>query len=340
MFFTALDKQAVVVKDGGLYLLNLSTGEEKFENTIRSYKYPNTENSEWLGYQKSDTTGELILLNLTAGNVKRFYNIIDYFFDDKGTSLILVSEKSIGISQLDRAIFRVDLLNGSQKLIWNSEMGAKPNVKINALTLNGDGSQLAFFVQEQSEAKATISIWYYDSTMDRAELKVNDQTIGIPNGYEISSDLLAYSKSNNWLFFHVQRRHDDLALVQDGVRVDVWNYKDPRLQSEQLADIHSSYDSLFTGVIDVKGENATIIAEPGEKIETDIRSVPGDHIVISEASAVPENSDPPASYYLVSLKNGVRKALGRGKYSSFYFHLWELILFISILRVIDIIPII
>ncbi len=140
--------------------------------------------------------------------------------------------------------------NKNQKIIWET----KQNISTSNFQFDERGNQLAFIQKiathgEQEQFK--YELWFFKTGMDKVVRKIYDSTEGMPNGFQIFEGGVRFSTKGNWIFFDIQKKIDiNKQSIQDAVNVDVWNYSDTVLQSEQLTNI---IDRTFLAVTSASG---------------------------------------------------------------------------------------
>ncbi len=102
--------------------------------------------------------------------------------------------------------------------------------------------------------------------MDKVVRKIYDSTEGMPNGFQIFEGGVRFSTKGNWIFFDIQKKIDiNKQSIQDAVNVDVWNYSDTVLQSEQLTNI---IDRTFLAVTSASSNQVVRLENDFEQAKT------------------------------------------------------------------------
>jgi len=312
--FTSDSKHIILKTSDSLLFLRLGTDVRTVVTKVQSWKYPNIGRGEWLAYQLNNPDKELVLLNLVTGIEKHFFSVIDYLFDDKG-NVLLVKTESAEDNKKGNIIRWVSLSDDYDERVLSTDISSNTNITVDNFNFDADGKQLAFIVHEQKQDKSTNSIWYYKEGMDKAVLRVNSQTPGVDEGLQIGEDKPMFSKNGKWIFFHLENLQYTKKPNADAVKVDVWNYKDKVLQSEQLNGNSSGSNTSFSAAINYNGNNVIRIENDEDQVVTDLNSIPGSHIIVSNKNPNVENWNTKLnqiSYYLISLQDGSRKVLTKG----------------------------
>lgn len=128
----------------------------------------------------------------------------------------------------------INLTTGKSTTIYNG-------LKAKNIIFNEDISALAFMVEEKNTSQITRptddekTLWYYKFGMDSAEMVVNDLSPGINSTLGID-DIQSFSKDGKSLNIDL-KEWDSIKPKPGAVSVDVWNYKDTKLQSTQLSEM-------------------------------------------------------------------------------------------------------
>lgn len=212
----------------------------------------------------------LVIRNLLTGKQHVFTGAVTYELSDDGNILLL---------QRAGNLERINLLTGNKAIIYN---GAKPG----NLVQDPCGTQIAFIVGD--------TLWYYQVETGKAVTLINGQVDGIST----------FSKDGSKLFFTLKENISQYP-GPDAVKVDVWSYKDSRLQSQQL--VEELWPRSFAAVIRLKDHQIIRLEQENEVvlIRTD------DVAWISHSKGNIEedhwNSSVKPSYYIMSVNNGERK---------------------------------
>ena len=260
-FFTANGDRYIFQNGGSLCFLQLGKSQSMNVKDVTSYKNSQHGKNDWLAYQFKSNDSNFILHNLTTGKETRFPSVTDYNFDNNGEwlvckranelllyNLVTNTEKyfpfveeyalaSNGKAVLLKAIEKrdngvtislkyLDALEWKEKIIWSIN---KEKADIGSYSLDNSGRQVVFSIKDS----AGTSIWYFNAGMDKAILKVTNTTPGIGGGISIM-DEVSFTNNGRYVRFSLQpsqpdTRKPDAAMAE----VEIWDHKDPYLQSAQ-----------------------------------------------------------------------------------------------------------
>jgi dipeptidyl aminopeptidase/acylaminoacyl peptidase len=238
------------IGDDTLSILDLSSDTIEEIEHIQSFKLQNTGDKEWLAYTINSTNRLLKLRNLQTKQESTFENIDTYLFTQSGNALIT---KCINISG-EAKITELRWLDLSDRHISNVYTG---NDDISTITSDQRGSQLVFFLKSTRDGIMHNSIHYYKIGMNSSELKVDDQSVGM-DSMILSDRLPEFRNNDSSLFFYI-RSVDTLSgrpQKPDISKVDVWSWKDKKLNSEQNV---TPWNSSFLAAIALHKKDAPVI---------------------------------------------------------------------------------
>lgn len=207
---------------------------------------------------------DLVLRNLLTGKEKTFKNVSDYLFNKKGQKLALRftkaprdSNSKAGVAVYDLKAERLDTV-------------LKGGNEFKSFAFTEDGSKLAFVAERDTSTKVLqrfYSLYLYRDGTDAAELLVDKKSEGMELGMTVSENgTVAFSKSGNRLLFGTApiTPPKDTSLVDiDLVKVDVWNYKDDYLQTQQLFNLQNELKRSYLATYDFGQNKFTQIGSPG-----------------------------------------------------------------------------
>lgn len=218
---------------------------------------------------------ELVLRNLRTGEEKIFPFIAEYYFDKKGTRLLLETTRNAKDSLSKASVLLVNLATMKKDTILRGGNDFKN------YSFSEDGSQLAFVAEREAKPKDLqkfYKLWHYASGMDSAVMIADKNSVGMKLGMTVSEfGNTSFSKSGKRLFFGVAQIQPpkDTSLVEiDLVKLDVWHYNDDYLQPAQLNRLQRDLQENFLAVYDV--ENKTIKQIGSKEIPTIYQTNEGD----------------------------------------------------------------
>jgi dipeptidyl aminopeptidase/acylaminoacyl peptidase len=196
------------------------------------------------------SSSELIVRVLTTGKTKSFKNAGDYQLNKAGTLLAFIVTAPRGkITDIKSGVYVYDIEKDALKTI-STGRGTYRN-----LAFDDDGKQLAFTAEKNPE-KARVkpySLYYYNTTADSAKALAAPNSAGMTTKWAVSGEgRIYFSKNGESLFFGtapIPKPADTTIVDFEVAKLDIWNYKDDYLQSEQLHNIQRDLRRSYLAVI-------------------------------------------------------------------------------------------
>lgn len=226
---------------------------------------------------------ELILKNLVTGEQKIFKPVSEYFFNKKGTVLVIETTKKINDSVIKPTVLRVDLVTNTTATIFKGFNDAK------GYGMDEEGIQLAFVAERDSSSKSLqkfYKLYYHTKGSDSAALVADRNATGLPANFTISENAgISFSKSGQRLFIGTARilPVKDTTLPEfERVNVDVWHYNDDYVQPVQVKNLDNELKrSYVAGFNPVSGQ---LVQLGNEKFRNIVQTKEGDGSVFYTAS--------------------------------------------------------
>jgi len=141
-----------------------------------------------------------------------------------------------------------NLTNKTNKIIFNN-YGLVKN-----LTINKTGDKITFYHTSDTTKIKRYKLFYYNDN----NLRVLVDTLLPDNNklYEVNSDKKCeFSENSNKLYLYISPKKfpkpEDTLLDEEKYKVDVWNWKDDRLQTQQLNELKKDKDRAYLAVYDL-----------------------------------------------------------------------------------------
>ncbi len=210
-------KKAVINNGDSILILSLGTSESEIITNVRTYSVDVESKSKWLAYQPKGKTSELVVRSLESGLTIRYLNVQYFKFSDSFKRLILRIRKD---SQVNLAI--LDLASLKLQTIWTGK-------SIENFIANDEGTRLAFVSTANS---CNLSIWIYNNTDDGAKM------VDLPRNIDFHlKELSRFSADSKFIFLRLKKVLPTKRQNSD-VAVNIWNYKDSVLMSEQNQNLN------------------------------------------------------------------------------------------------------
>ena len=225
----------------------------------------------------------LVLMNLNSGAQTKYPLVSDFYFNKKGTTLVLKKTKKNGVAGSAATIVKVDLSSMKASTILTKFNDAK------LFRLDEAGKQLAFVAERDSSAKAVrkfYQLYYYADGKDSAVAIANKTSKGVPAGHIISENqAISFSKSGAQLFFGTAPLWPlkDTSLPEfDRVSVDIWHYNDDQIMPMQLRSAETELRRAYTARYDFASN--TVVPLASSKFRNVVQTNEGDGAVFYAAT--------------------------------------------------------
>jgi dienelactone hydrolase len=266
--FTSDSRLAIVSNNGdSLCLVDLASKSIEFISHITSFSLPQQGGGQWLAFRKSGTPEQLVLKNLATKDENAFPGVSDYLFDDSGRTLV-VQQHLPGDS--GSSISWVDLTTGKMGSIWRGENAQN--------FIFGAKGELAFTTGLDKQEDADRAIWYYHPALVQA-IRLTDA--GLDEGWRIM-ELTGFSANGRRLFFKAAPKKSRPQPDSRLPGVDIWSYRDARLQSQQLAEANRIKTYAF--VITLPEQRVIRLEKNGERITSryPLMAVNDDYVLVTK----------------------------------------------------------
>ncbi len=212
--------------------------------------------------KESDEAGStLVVRHLSDKSETLFPFVYQYGFDKNGTNLAFATtgnDTTIGPG--------VYVFQTAKKSVRNILKGKG---RVVSFSFSEDGSQLAFITDPDTTKKAlrkNFQLYYWKSEQEAAEMVSDSLRNPAPAGWTVSQHFQpVFSKDGNRLFFGTVPPYlvrDTTILEEDLVKVDIWNWKDTKLMTQQLAGLSADQKKSYLAVMQISGKKLNQLGRP------------------------------------------------------------------------------
>lgn len=216
---------------------------------------------------------DLVLRKMNGTPEKTFKLVNEFYFDKKGTKLVIETTKNPKDSNSKALVLIYNLQSAKTDTVMSGCNDCKN------YALDEAGNQLAFVAERDSSAKALqkmYKLWYYTTGRDSATILTDKNTEGMAAGYTVSENSnITFSKDGQKIFFGTAaiKPPKDTTLVDfELARLDIWHYNDDYLQPQQLKQLDLELKRSYLAVTtpgsnkmvqlgDENAENITLVIE-------------------------------------------------------------------------------
>ena len=275
-------------------------------------------------------TANLTLFNPIADQKFNYENVTESAFARNGKLLTFITLKKDSIDSVAVNVFDTRTL----KLLKIFE---KPGYA-KKITACNDGKSVAFLYTSDTAKVKRFGLYLWDEKPGNTILVADTSTTGVPAGWEVSENgSLSFADDGSKLYFGTAPKKNpepkDTLLDEEKVKVDIWSWKDARLQSQQLKSLDDDLKKTYLSVYRVADKRIVQLADTlVEQVRTFRKGNADFSLGLTNKPYEMLSSWEGTSYrdvYLVDLKTGIRKLLLKkhpsvaelspaGKYLLFY----------------------
>ena len=210
------------------------------------------------GDEKEDGT-PLVLRELTSGVEQRYEMVMEYAFSKDGRHLAYTA------SSKDSTADGIYLVTVGEEAAATILVGAGD---YKSPTFDEDGEQVAFLSNRDDYAadEPSFTLYHYNAGDDAASGLATEGTAGVPEGWWVSDNGdLSFSENGTRLFFGTAPRPapepEEETPEWEEVVLDIWHWKDPLLQPNQLVQRQRELNRTYQAVVHLANGSVVQLAE-------------------------------------------------------------------------------
>lgn len=311
-------KSFLLPKEGGSWIAYL---QEKSKDTTKLKSASDTTKLKLQAGSKKEKKPkkgafndvEISLLTITnplTGAKFTFENVTEAAFSKNGALCSFITLKKDSIDSSIVEIF--DTRNLQSKKVFESKGLAKKILTDDA------GTQVAYlFTGDTAKVKRyNLNLW--NNKMSISKVVADTSTVGILKDWEVSENgRMNFSDDGSKLYFgtapKILSQPKDTLLEEEKSKLDIWNWQDGRLQSQQLKELESDLKQSYQAVYRIPDNK---IIQLADTLITRIKTIGKGNselaIGLAEKPYQKLTSWEEARYrdlYLIDLKTGTKKLL-------------------------------
>ena len=285
---------------------------KKIDIPKRKDSLAKSETKKKTGKKESEINGyRLVLKNLKTNIDQIFSFVTDYEFTKYAKKIVFSTTGND--STMLSGVYAYDLQNGKLENIFKSKG------KFKKLSLSEDGQKIAFIADLDTNTKTQIrlpKLYYWKLGDESAKIIADEKQTFAPAGWYVSDNYQPrFSKDGTKLFFGINPKPivaDTTLLPEEIVNVEVWNWQDKKLQTQQKVTLEEDKKQSYLSVINV--DNLKIIQLGFLEIPTVSLDKEANHTIVLATSDVPYSNQHwdwsnKKDVYLVNLQDGSRKQI-------------------------------
>ncbi len=211
------------------------------------------------------------MYNAASGKSFQTDDVTDFTLAERNNVAFYIQQKNDSIDSC--FVFRIDEKLNQAMLLFASVGQAK------ALSSDHLGEQLAFlYTADTAKNKVySLAVWRKDSV---TSIVIDDKSTRLPENYSVSEfGNLVFSEDRKALFLGIAPKPynepKDTLTEDEKVSVDIWNWKDDLLQTQQIKELDREKKRTYTAVYYL--ENDLFVQLANEKVpdvRTDLKNNP------------------------------------------------------------------
>lgn len=278
-----MPKDTLGIKVFHYYRSDIKKSDILKEGKIKQIIYPRG-NSSWFAYMtelkdtlwKNQDTNytryNLTIINPSLEKVFKYKNVTECSISKNGTRIGFItyrkdktdtSKKGTGISEIHYF--------DTQKEISENIFRRKGFTK--KIAIDSTGNQMAFIFSIDTSKSKTFSLFYYNQKKDSAVKLIDNSSNDMKKGWSISIyDSIFFSNDGNKIYIPVSPNPipepKDTLTEDEKCKVDIWNWQDEQLQSQQLHDLEKEKKRAYLSCYDIQQNKLIHLADT---IITDVK---------------------------------------------------------------------
>ncbi|AEV98740.1 peptidase S9 prolyl oligopeptidase active site domain-containing protein [Niastella koreensis GR20-10] len=301
--FSTDSRKALFINSGdSLCIYTLGGDGVEYMSNIKNFRLLTLQKVQWVACELKAPEKCLLLRDLTSEDILKFSNISRYFL--VGGRLITIKSSHKGEDSVVDSLCIMRSPGNEQTLLWEGK-------GISNLIYSWNERLIAFIGKSDKNYRPTSSIWNIDLQTGVVKEVPIDNTDKIENKFTIVG-LRALSYDGTRLFITLKDT-TDFGVVKDPIMVDVWNYKDPKLQSLQFNELKvKGKAETIDAVVDLENGKITTLNGKNEEIRLYLNKKNDNLAIITKTgggdiSEYNWNQESVPSFYLVDTRTGIRK---------------------------------
>ena len=259
-------------------------------------------------------TALLTITNPLSGAKFTYENVTEFAFSKNGALCTFITLKKDTVDSSAVHIFDTRILQ-EKKLVGGNGLAKK-------VLPDDAGRQVVYLFTKDTAKVKRYSLNLWDEKVVTPKLIADTLTQGVPKTWEVSENgKLSFSEDGKKLYFgtapKIMPQPKDTLLDEEKTKLDVWNWQDGRLQSQQLKEMDNDLKQSYTAVYRIPDQK---IIQLADTLVTRVRTIKKGNgevaIGYSEKPYEKLSSWEEASYrdvFLIDLKTGAKKLLLKKK---------------------------
>jgi dipeptidyl aminopeptidase/acylaminoacyl peptidase len=238
------------------YMLEAKKEEKKAADKADTTKKKENVKPVKKAKKNSDDNGyTLVLRRLNDKQEVSFSYVKDYAFAKFGQGIVFTSTGNDSTQK--PGVYWYDIQKSSLQQIHEGHK----KFKYKGLSINEEGNQLAFLLDSDT-TKAQLrqfTLYHWQTSQDKAKVLVNTQTAGVPAKWLLSEHYTPlFSQNSKTLYIGLAPTPllpDTTRLEEEVIKVDVWNWRDSVLQTQQARQLENEKKRSYLAAYDLQNNS-------------------------------------------------------------------------------------
>lgn len=295
--FPQLKTFEIPEENAGWIAFTTEPGEEK-EDSVKTEK------------KEKQPGDDLVLFDVQSGDTSVFRNVTEFHYAKKGSAVYFVKQVKDSVKTTS-TVHVFDTQNGGEKELFFAEGW------IEKLVSDESGKKYAFLMSQDTIDEKIYAL--YQGTLETsAERIVDSYTQGMPVGWSpsINGDVY-FSEDGMNLFLGTAESPEpepkDTLLEEEKPKLDIWNWKDTKLQPEQKLESEKEKKRTYLGIYHLDLNRFIQLADVNVQRVSTIQKGNADIGLGYDASpyerAISWTGKRYNDYYLVDFKSGIKRKM-------------------------------
>ena len=260
--------------------------------------------------KKNKEIGDLYFFNPISSTLQTIKNVTDFNVSKKNSNFVYVVSKSDSIDSV--SVYSYDLNKDKRFCVF------KKNGYSKKLTIDEKGNQVSFLYSSDTAKVKKYNLMFSKSNLETATCILDSLNNSIPSKWSASENKeLEFSEDGSKLYFSIapnpKPEKKDTIPEDEIAKLDVWNWNDGYLQTQQLKELDREKKRTYLSVFNIAKN--TIVQLADETVQTILTTMKGNANVALGISTKPYQkiiSWETAAYkdvYIVDLLTGLKKMI-------------------------------
>jgi dipeptidyl aminopeptidase/acylaminoacyl peptidase len=304
-------KQFSIPKENALWVAFLTEMKKQEIGKEEGAEHPKKKKEK---EETTDQKSRLVLFEANSGDTVCFQNITEYYYAPKGNLISFIRQTKDSLNRSEIIVF--DTRIGKANTIF-SEIGTAKNITSDEL-----GTQVGFLFSTDTIKEKVFSLYYGAINGNKPKAVVTPDEKGLPVAWSPSEfGELSFSENGHRLYFGTNNKplpepKDTLPDDEKPV-LDIWNWKDKELQSEQKINLEKEKKRTYKAVYLIDRNEFVQLGDPAVREIKTIQKGNGSIALGSDPSPYKLQSSwtgrTDADYYLVEIENGNKRLMTQNK---------------------------